>query len=109
MAKAKSDYYTNLVSNYTENPHQLWNCINKILHRVPAPTLHSHVSIKCLCDSFSSHFKNSLIRSAFPDHSLNPVQVDPPQVNSLLYKVFNTKTIQYITFKPTRENKVVKI
>ena len=78
MAKAKSVYYTYIVPNNTGNPHQLWNYINKILHRVPAPTLPSHVSIKSLCDSFSGHFKNkiSLIRFAFPDHTLNPLQVD---------------------------------
>ena len=75
-----------MVSNNAENPCQLWNCINKILHRVPAPSLPSHVSIKSLRDSFSSHFKNKicLISSAFPDHTLNPVQVDSLQVNSLL-------------------------
>ena len=32
MAKAKSDYYTNMVSNNSESPRQLWNCINQILH-----------------------------------------------------------------------------
>ena len=57
-----------------------------MLHRVPAPTLPSHVSIKSLCDSFSGHFKNkiSLMWSAFPDHTLNPVQVDSPKINSIL-------------------------
>ena len=86
MAKAKSDYYTNMVSNSPQNPRQLWNCINKILHRAHAPSLPNHVLIKSLCGSFSSHFKNkiSLIRSAFSDHTSIPVQVDYPQVNSLL-------------------------
>ena len=53
---------------------------------MPAPSLPKYVSIKSLCDSFSSHFKNkiSLIWSAFPDHTLNPVLADFPQVNSLL-------------------------
>ena len=51
-----------------------------------APILPNHVSTKCLCDSFSSHFKNkiSLIRSAFPDHILNYVQVNSSKVTSLL-------------------------
>ena len=86
MANDKLNYYKNIVSNNIENPHQLWNCINKILHRVPTPTLPSHVSVKSLCDSFSSHLNNKihLIRSAFPDHTLNPVQLAYPQVNSLL-------------------------
>ena len=53
MAKAKSDYYTNMVSHNSESPRQQWNCINQILHRRPAPSLPNHVSIKSLCDSFS--------------------------------------------------------
>ena len=53
---------------------------------MPASSLPDHVSIKSLCDSFSSHFHNkiSLIRSAFPYHTLNRVQVDYPQIHSLL-------------------------
>ena len=86
MAKAKSNYYTNMVSNNSESPRQLWNCINQILHRRPAPSLLNHVSIKSLCDSFSSHLKDkiSLIRYAFPDHTLSTVNVDSLRVNSLL-------------------------
>ena len=86
MAKAKSDYYTNMVSNNSESPRQLWNCINQILHMWPVPSLPNHVSIKSLCDSFSSHYqyKISLICSAFQHHTLNTVNVDSPPVNSLL-------------------------
>ena len=86
MAQAKSDYYTDMVSNNVINPRQQCNCIRKIVHGMPAPSQPNHYSFKSLCDSFSSHFKNktSLIRSAFPDHTLSPVQVDSPQVNSLL-------------------------
>ena len=32
MAKAKPDYYTNMVSNNSESPRQLWKCINQIIH-----------------------------------------------------------------------------
>ena len=92
-----------MVSNNAENPRQLWNCINEILHRVHAPTRPSHVSIKSLCDSFSGHFKNNislmtLIRSAFPNHTLNPVQVDSPQVNSLLAS-FTSATVDEVRKK----------
>ena len=92
MTKAKSDYYTNMISNNAENPCQQWNCINKILHRMLALTLPNQVSIKCLCHSFSCHFKNkiSVIRSAFPDHTLNSVQVDCPQENYLLASFTST-------------------
>ena len=100
MAKAKSVYCTNMVSDNAGNPCQLLNCINKMLYRVPAPTLPNHVSINQVCDSFSSYFKNkiSLIRSAFPGHTLNPVQVDSPQVNSLL-----------ASFKPATADEVRKV
>ena len=100
MAKAKSDYYTNMVSNNAESPRQLWNCTNKILHRRPAPSLPNHVSIKSLCDSFSSHFndKISLIHSAFPDHTFSTVNVASPRVNSLL-----------VSFEPATADEVKKI
>ena len=85
MAKGKSDYYTVMVSNNSESPRQLWNCINQILHRWPAPSLPYHVSIKFLCDSSSSHFKDkiSLIRLAITGHTLSTVNVDSQRVISL--------------------------
>ena len=100
MAKAKSDYYTNMVSNNSESPRQLCNYINQILHRRPAPSLPNHVSMKSLCDSFSSHFKDkiSLIRSAFPDHTLSTVNVDSPRVNILV-----------VSFEPATAGEVKKI
>ena len=100
MAKAKSDYYTYIVSNSSESPRQLWNCINQILHRRPAPSIPNHVSIKSLCGSFSTHFKDkiSLIRSAFPDHTLSTVNVDSPLVNTFL-----------VSFEPATADEVKKI
>ena len=100
MAKAKSDYYTNMVSNNSESPRQLWSCINQILHRRPAPSLPNHVSIKSLCDSFSSHFndKISLIHSALKDHTFSTVNLASPGVNSLL-----------VTFEPATADEVNKI
>ena len=99
MAKAKSDYYTNVVSDNAENPRQPWNCINKIkvMHRLPAPTLSNHVLIKSLCDSFFTHFKNktSMLLSAFPDYIINTVQLYSPQVNSLLAS-FTSATVDEV-------------
>ena len=31
--KAKSDFYRNMISNNSDNPRQLWNYINRTLHR----------------------------------------------------------------------------
>ena len=58
---------------------------NKILHRLPAPSLPNHV--QSLCDSSNFNDKISLIQSAFPDNALIPVKVDSPRVNSLLASV----------------------
>ena len=71
MSKAKSYYYENMVANNSATPKQPWKCLNEILHRRPAPSLPTHASIKSLCNSFSSHFKDkiSLIHSAFTDHT----------------------------------------
>ena len=70
LLKAKSYYYENTVSNNSATPKQLWKCINQILHRRPAPSLPTHASIKSLCNSFSSHFKDKIIHSALTDHTL---------------------------------------
>ena len=80
--ETKSDYYTRVISNNSENPRQFWNCINEMLHRMPAPSLPNHVSLK----SFSSNFRDkiSLICSTLSYHALNYVNVDPQQINSPL-------------------------
>ena len=60
--------------------------INQILHRRPAPFLPTHASIKSLCNSYSSNFKDKirLIHSAFTDHTSDTVNADSPQLNSQL-------------------------
>ena len=55
-----------MVSNNSESPRQLCNWINQILHRRPAPSLPNHVSIKSLCDSFSSKWQNQSYPFCFP-------------------------------------------
>ena len=42
MSKAKSDYYTSLLSNNSDNPRQMWNSVNKILHREKSKPLPDH-------------------------------------------------------------------
>ena len=83
MSKAKSHYYENMVSTNSATPKLLWECINKILHRRPAPSLPTHASIKSLCNSFSSHFKHkiSVIQSTFTGHTPDTVHADSPQLN----------------------------
>ena len=52
MAKAKSDYYENMVSNNSSTSQQLWKCINRILHMQPAPSLPAQASIKSVLPLF---------------------------------------------------------
>ena len=86
MSKAKSYYYEIIVSNNSATQKQLWKYLKQILHRRPAPSLLTHASIKSLCKSFSSHFKDKicLIHSAFTDHTSDIVNADSPKLNSQL-------------------------
>ena len=100
MSKAKSYYYENMVANNSATSKQLWKCINQIFTMRPAPSIPTHASIKSLCNSFSSHFKDkiSLIRSAFTDHTSDTVNADSPQLNS-----------QLTSFQPATTTEVRKI
>ena len=75
MSKSKSDYYTSLLSNNSANPRQMWNSVNKILHREKSKPLPDHTSLDTLCSSFSKFFTDTitLIRSnvVTNDHSHN--------------------------------------
>ena len=100
MSTAKSHYYENMVSTNSATPKQLWECINKILHRRPAPSLPTHASIKSLCNSFSSHFKDkiSVTQSTFTGHTPHTVHADFPQLN-----------FQLASFAPATTTEVRKI
>ena len=104
MSKAKSYYYENMVLNNSATPKQLWKYINQILHKRPAPTLPTNASIKSLCNSFSSHFKDkiSLIHSAFTDHTSDIVNTDSPQLNSQLvsFEPATTTEVRNKSFRP---------
>ena len=100
LSKAKSHYYENMVSTNSATPKQLWECINKILHRRPVPSLPTHASIKSLCNSFSSHFKDkiSVIQSTVTGHTPDTVHADFPQQN-----------FQLASFEPATTTEVRKI
>ena len=109
MANAKSQYFTNVMSTNSENPHQFWSCINSIFHRQAAPSLPKHKSLSSLCYVFSGYFNDTiiLVYSSFPVHMLNNVNVQLPQINSLL-SPFTPATIegprQIMTNSPNKYN-----
>ena len=82
MNKAKSDFYRNMISNNSDNPRQLWNCINRTLHRKASVSLPAHDSTNSLCNSFSKHFKDKItqIHASFPV-SASSCNIDFPVVH----------------------------
>jgi len=61
-----------MISNNSDNPHQLWNCINRTLNREASFSLPTHDSIYSLYNSFSRHFKDTInkIQASFPNPAL---------------------------------------
>ena len=66
MEKAKANFYANIILENSEDPKKLWNSINNILHRFPAPSLPENLSLKTICENFFVD-KTTIIRSKFPD------------------------------------------
>jgi len=75
MYKAKSDFYRNMISNNSDNPCQLWNCIN----------------------SFSKHFKDKItqIHASFP-FSASSCNIDFPVVHHP-YTVFKPASLTEVS------------
>ena len=82
MNKAKSDFCRNIISNNPDNPRQLWNCINRTLHRKASVSLPAHDSSKSLCNSFSKHFNDKIIQIhvSFPGYA-SSYNIDFPVVH----------------------------
>ena len=56
--KDKSDYYSKLISDNSEDPRNLWHVLRKTLSRVSEVKLPPHKSDKALADKFASFFHN---------------------------------------------------
>ena len=67
MTEAKSQYFSNLIDENSENPRRLWDTINKILHRTPAAALLESNNVKSLCEHFAKYFCDKIrtIRANF--------------------------------------------
>ena len=92
-------------SNNSANSRQMWNSVNKILHREKSKPLPDHTSLDTLCSSFSKFFtdKITLIRSNFDtnDHIHN--FPEPPHVENIMNQFTPTTTseVRSITIKST--------
>ena len=100
MKEAKSQYFSNLRDENSENPRRLWNTINKILHRTPAAALPESNNVKSLCEHFAKYFCDKIrtIRANFSNQVDDVPSVQKPKIKN---KLFN--------LEPASEDEVRKI
>ena len=100
MTEGKSQYFSNLLDENSENPRRLWDSINNILHRTPAATLPESNNVKSLCEHFAKYFCDKIrnIRANFSNQVRNVPSVQKPKIRN---KLFN--------LEPASEDEVRKI
>ena len=80
IAKAKSSFLSNLVTESSTNPRTLWKTLNTILHRNPSNSFPESPDISSLANTFLDFFKDKIdrIRTKFlPSHSPDPFLFPP--------------------------------
>ena len=76
VSQAKSQYFSNNISQFKNNPRKLWNEFDKLLHKEQNLTLPTHCSNKDLADSFATYFSDKikkkfvLVSPVSPFHSV---------------------------------------
>ena len=100
MSKAKSNYYTSVISENSTDQRSLWKAFNKILHRHPVRLLPECPSLKQLAENFGCYFskKISLIRSSFPS-SVFPNSVDSATAALLFISYHGSLLSQIVKLK----------
>ena len=103
MEKTKANFYANIILKNSEDPKKLWNSINNILHRFPAPSLPENISPKTICEKFSNFFvdKITIIRSKFPD------DIEFQNVHSSLDIIFLLNTLTLTLAAETEIKKLI--
>ena len=87
--KDKSNYYSKLISDNSQDPRKLWYVLQKNLGRVSDMTLPPHDSDKALANQFASYFHNKIktIRDTFISSGIEMdvhPSCDPPKLLPLL-------------------------
>ena len=100
MTEAKSQYFSNLIDENSENPRRLWDTINNILHRTPASALPESNNVKSLCDHFAKYFCDKIrtIRANFSNQVNDVPSVQKPKIRTQLFNL-----------EPASEDEVRKI
>lgn len=99
VSKAKDAYYRDIINKTMGNSKQLWNTLNRVLHRTPDTILPEHTCEKSLADTFSSYFINKIatIRAGFATDS-HSIDLQP-----------DTNPPVFTRFTPMCEEEVLKI
>ena len=87
MTVAKSQYFSELIDENSENPRRLWDTINKISHRTPAAALPELNNIKSLFEHFAKYLFDKIraIRTNFSNQVNNVPSVQKPKINNKLH------------------------
>ena len=64
-----------MISNNSDNPRRLWNCINRTLNRKTSVSLPAHDSTNSHRNSFSKHFKDKITKFMLLSQVLLPVVI----------------------------------
>ena len=87
VTKDKSNLYSKLISDNSQDPRKLWHVLRKTLGRVSDMTLPPHDSDKALANQFASYFHNKIktIRDTFIpsgiEMDVHPSS-DPPKITT---------------------------
>ena len=102
MTEAKSQYFSDLIDENSENPCRIWDTINKILHRTTAAALPESNNVKSLCEHFAKYFCDKIrtIRANF-SNQVNDVGLPSVQKPKRRNKLLN--------FEQASEDEVRKI
>ena len=100
MTEAKSQYFSNLIDENSENPRRLLDTINNILHRTPAAALPESNNVKSISEHFANYFCDKIrtIRANFSNQVDDVPSVQKPKIRN---KLFN--------LEPASEDEVRKI
>ena len=98
LLAAKKLYYSELVQSNSNQPRQLWNTVNNILHRRHSPSLPTSLPVASVAQSFAKFFDEKItkLRASIPSTYMSPHLPAPSAVPSVL-SLFQPATVVEIT------------
>ena len=89
MTEAKSQYFSNLMDENSENPRHLRDTINTILHRTPGAALPESNNVKSLCEHFAKYICDKIrtIRANFSNQVDDVPSVQKPKIRNKLFNL----------------------